>query len=249
MKWKTHITKVEPNKLTVRGKSIDELIGKISFAEAIYLILKGKLPDKNAAKLLDAILVSSIDHGVTPPSCISARTSASCRVPISSAIASGILTIGPVHGGAIENCMITLKKGIKQQNEDGINSKTAALRIIEEVGKSGEKISGFGHRIHTDDPRTNKLISLAKELNLAGKGVEMAEAIADVFFSQGKKLPINVDGAIAALLFDLDFPIEIANAFFIMSRIPGLVAHIYEEIKYEKPMRTINPDEAEFSPE
>ena len=107
----------------------------------------------------------------------------------------------------------------------------------------GKKASGFGHRIHTKDPRTAKLFALAESLHLAGRHVAVARAVEAALAAQlGKPLPINVDGAIAALLCDLGIPPEIGNAFFIISRVPGLVAHVHEEKTRMKPMRKIDPE-------
>jgi citrate synthase len=110
--------------------------------------------------------------------------------------------------------------------------------------EKGKRASGFGHRIHTKDPRTQKLFSLAEELGLAGKFIRIARAVEkglEEFL--GKRLPINVDGAIAALLCELDIPPEIGNAFFIIARVPGLVAHVHEEITRMRPMRKIDPQD------
>src|SRR4051794_19631883 len=102
--WSTGITKIEPNKVMVRGHDIAELMGKVSFGAAVYLILKGELPDERTGKLLDAILVSSIDHGATPPSALAARTVASTGATLSASVAAGIMSINKHHGGAIEDC-------------------------------------------------------------------------------------------------------------------------------------------------
>jgi citrate synthase len=98
--WKTAITKVEPNKLVLRGYRIDELMGKITFPQAVFLTIKGELPSEREAKMLDTMLVSSIDHGVTPPSCLSARTIASAGAPLNAALAGGILAISRQIGRA-----------------------------------------------------------------------------------------------------------------------------------------------------
>jgi citrate synthase len=103
--WKTAITKIEPNKVVVRGYRIDDLMGRISFGEMVYLVLKGELPTPQIGKLMDAMLVSSVDHGVTPPSALAARTVATGGAPLTTAIAGGIMTINRHHGGAIEDCM------------------------------------------------------------------------------------------------------------------------------------------------
>ncbi len=92
-KWKTAITDVKPNKIVMRGYPVDELLGKISFARAIYLVLKGEFPSPEVGTLIDAIFVSSIDHGASPPSILAARTVASTGGELNSAIAAGVLAI------------------------------------------------------------------------------------------------------------------------------------------------------------
>jgi citrate synthase len=118
-----------------------------------------------------------------------------------------------------------------------------AAELLAEYREKKKRIAGFGHRIHTSDPRTAKLFSLAEELGVADEGVAMILAFRKAFHESGKDLPINVDGAIAALLIDLEMPRELANAFFIMARVPGLVAHIHEEQTRERPMRRIHPSD------
>lgn len=246
MSWKTAITKVEPNKLTVRGHDLAGLIGTTSYARMVYLLLMGEFPDEKTAQLIDAILVSSVDHGATPPSCLAARTVASCGVPLTTALAAGVMSIGRYHGGAIEDCMKTLARAAHVKREEGKSVQEIAEQTIAEAKAKGRRLSGFGHRIHTQDPRTAKLLELAKSLGLAGDGVAIAQTIAEAFKSKGKTLPLNVDGAIAALLFDLGIPPELGNAFFVISRLPGLVAHIHEEQTREKPMRVITPGDVEY---
>lgn len=246
MSWKTAITKVEPNKLTVRGHDLASLIGTASYAQMVYLLLMGEFPDEKTGRLVEAILVSSVDHGATPPSCLAARTVASCGVPLTTALAAGVMSIGRYHGGAIEDCMKTLAKAAQLKREEGKSAQEVAEQVIAEAKAKGRRLSGFGHRIHTQDPRTAKLIELANSLGLAGDGVAIAEAITEAFKRQGKTLPLNVDGAIAALLFDIGISPELGNAFFVISRMPGLVAHIHEEQTREKPMRMITPGDVEY---
>ncbi len=245
--WKTGITKVEPNKISLRGYPIDKLMGKISFAQAIYLVLKGEFPSPEVGRLVDAIFVSSVDHGASPPSALAARTVASTGAELNSAIAAGVLAISRLHGGAIEEGMRQFLKIAKKMGEKGISEKAAAREFLQEIKESGKRASGFGHRMHTQDPRTKKLFSLAEDLRLSGLHVRIAREVEEALKEQlGKALPINVDGAIAALLCDLGIPPEIGNAFFIIARVPGLVAHIHEEQTRMKPMRKIHPADFEY---
>src|SRR3970040_3051260 len=87
--WKTAITQIKPNEIRLRGYRIDELMGEVSFAQAIYLALRGELPSPQIGRLIDAMLVSSIDHGVTPASTQSARLTSPTRAPLNSTGRSG----------------------------------------------------------------------------------------------------------------------------------------------------------------
>ena len=244
--WKTAITQIKPNEVRLRGYRIDELMGRVTFAQAIFLALKGELPSPQVARLLDAIFVSSIDHGVTPPSALAARTAVSTGAQLNAAIAVGVLSINRYHGGAIFECMGVLREGLRRVTEGSKSIDAVASDLIAEYKIEKKRIAGLGHRIHTADPRTDRLFSLAEELGVAGDGVAMIRALQNAFKSMGKHLPINVDGAIAALLVDLDMPQELANAFFIIARVPGLVAHIHEERMHQRPMRRIHPTEHEY---
>jgi citrate synthase len=245
--WKSAITKVEPNKLSVRGYKLDELMGKVSYAQMVYLLFKGEMPSENIGKMIEAILVSSVDHGTTPPSVLSALTVASTGAPLNASVAAGILSISEFHGGAIEECMHILRQGMDLVEKDDNDSDTAAGQIIEEYRSVKKRLSGFGHRVHTNDPRTAKLFQLAKDYGIAGKYLELARTfVKQLKEITGKDLPLNVDGAIAALLCEMDFDPVLANAFFMIARVPGLVAHIYEEKTRYKPMRKIHPTDVEY---
>ena len=245
--WSTSITKIEPNKISIRGYPLADLLGKVSYSQMVYLLFKGELPDENIGKMIEAILVSSVDHGTTPPSALAAITIASTGAEINAAVAGGILAISRFHGGAIEDCMHLLQEIRKVKSEKDLNSSAAARDVIETFRAEKRRLSGFGHRLHTDDPRTRKLFKLAEEYGIASEFVELALACEkQLAVILDKKLPLNVDGAIAALLCELDFDPVFANAFFMIARVPGLVAHIYEEKTRYKPMRKIHPTDVEY---
>ncbi|MFV1859177.1 MAG: citryl-CoA lyase [Anaerolineales bacterium] len=239
--WKTSITEIKPNEVRLRGYRIDELMGRVTFGQAVHLALKGELPTSEVGNLLDAILVCSIDHGASPPSALAARTAASTGAPLNAAVAAGLLSINRYHGGAIEDCMAMLEIGIKRARETGSELPEVAGELVQEHRAAKKRIAGLGHRIHTEDPRTGKLFALADEAGIAGQGVEMIQALQKAMAADGKVLPINVDGAIAALLIDMEMPRKLGNAFFMMARVPGLVAQVCEEQSRERPMRRIHP--------
>ena len=246
LNWTTSITEIKPNEVRLRGYRIDELMGELTFGQAVFLLLKGELPSQEVGLLMDAILVCSIDHGASPPSALAARTSASTGAPMNAAVAAGLLSINRYHGGAIENCMAVVETGLNRTTATGRAVPEVAHELVSEYRAENRRIAGLGHRIHTEDPRTRKLFLLAEEAGVSGTGVEMLEAIQEALAASGKDLPINVDGAIAALLVDLDLPREIANAFFMMARVPGLVAQVHEEQTRERPMRRIHPTDHSY---
>lgn len=241
-KWLTAITKIESNEVAVRGYRIDELMGQLSFGQVAYLVLKGELPSEAYGRLMDAILVSSVDHGATPPSALAARTVASGGAPLTTAVAAGIMAVNRYHGGAIEGCMRVLLEAVKRQRESGKDAATVAAELFAEYRAQKKRIPGYGHRVHTDDPRTRRLFALAEELGVAGDYVQMAGVLRDAMREAlGRDLPLNVDGAIATLLCEMDFPPELGNGLFVISRTVGLVAHVYEEQTRQRPMRRIHP--------
>src|SRR5205814_683126 len=128
--WNSAVTRIEPNRVAVRGYDIAELMGRVSFGAAVYLILTGELPSPAIGRLMDAILVSSIDHGVTPPSALSARTVASTGASLSTAVAPGIMSINRHHGGAIEDCVRQLKVTADRATHESISIDEAATRTL-----------------------------------------------------------------------------------------------------------------------
>jgi citrate synthase len=237
--WTSAVTSIAPNEIRVRGYRVEELMGRISFGEAVYLVLRGELPGAAVGLLMEAMLVASIDHGVTPPSTLSVRNAATTGAPLNACIAAGALAVNRHHGGAVEDCMRLLARGAARV-QAGESAGAVAQALMAEEKAAGRRLPGFGHRIHTDDPRSHRLLALAREAGAAGPSVAVAEAIVAALAASGKPLPLNVDGAIAAVLADLGFAPELANGFFILARTAGWIAQVAEELGREKPMRRID---------
>ena len=248
-RWQSALTDIEPNKILVRGYPLDEMMGRLGFAEAVYLLLMGELPTPAIGRMLNAVLVSSIDHGVTPPSTLAARNVATTGAPLKDCVASGILAFGPHHGGDIESCMRFLDGGLTLMRA-GKTEQQAADAIVEECVASHQEPPGFGHRYHTRDPRAARLFQMALELELEGEHVRLIRATERAIEAHashfGRPLPVNVDGAIAAISADLGFAYELGNAIFLISRLPGLIAHAHEERTRQSPMRQIDPKDYDY---
>ncbi len=248
-RWKSALTDISPNKILVRGYPLDEMIGRLGFADVVYLLLMGELPTPAIGRMLSAVLVSSIDHGVAPPSTLAARNVATTGAPLKDCVAAGILAFGPHHGGDIESCMRFLDGGLTMMR-GGKSEAQAAEAIVGECIAANQEPPGFGHRFHTRDPRAARLFQMAMELELEGEHVRLIRATERAIEKHakhfGRPLPVNVDGAIAAISADLGFAYELGNAIFLISRLPGLIAHAHEERTRQSPMRQIDPKDHDY---
>lgn len=241
--WSTAITDIGSGRIRVRGFAITDIMEKLSYAEAVYLILKGQLPSKAEAELMNAILVSSIDHGASPPSVLGARTVMSGGNSLNAAVAGGVLVIGDTHGGAIEQSARIMQEWAAKSGE----VTALAGELVNWLKVNKKRMPGFGHRLHNIDPRTAKLFEIAERHGYSGRHIELCKAIEKALAEKlGKALPVNVDGAIAAVISDMGFDWRLGKGFFIISRTPGLIAHAYEEMTREKPMRRLGPPPSKY---
>lgn len=236
--WKTAVAKSDETGLWLRGREVGSLMEKHTFVEVLFLLLRGELPDKSEKRMLDAILIAVADHGPGSPSCASARLVASGnRECFSAAIAAGVLAIGDAHGGAGEYCMEMITTGVTRAREKSISIQEAACQVIEAARISQERVPGLGHRVHSHDPRTDILFEMAREEGIAGEGIQFMQALSSAAGRRIRPLPINVGGALAAVLYDLGLPALFGKLLFIVGRVAGLAAEVAEEYEREKPMR------------
>lgn len=234
--YRTSISTHSDGKPYVYGYDLTKLADSPSFTRTIYLILMGKMPDKNSERMLDAILTISIDHGVEPSSIVSARNVYSGGSPVQAAVAAGVLAFGEFHGGAIEKAMENFKTYVDKKPSEMVS----AFNI------KGERVSGFGHRLYISDPRTEKLVTIAKKLGFWGKYVKFALELERELSKGAKKLPLNIDGIIAALLLEMGFNPKVGKGIFIIARVPGIVSHVVEEALREKPVRRLLESDVEY---
>ncbi len=244
--WPTAVTEIEPNVIVVRGYPIDELMGRITFSEAIWLTLLGELPDERTRQLFDAILVASLDHGPTSPSANTARLVASTGAEPGHAAAAGLLAINRYHGGALSGAMEILED-VVSRSRAGAGLAVAADAVVAEWRARGERLLGFGHRFHSVDPRIARLFAIADELGFHSIYIDAARAVERALLeSSHRAIPINPDGAIAALFCGIGVPVGLADQLFMIARFVGLNAQAYEETTRMRPMRKIRPDLYEY---
>jgi len=235
--WRTAIVDAGPDHIRVRGHDVLDLMRGATFTDQIFLLHHERLPSPAERRLLDAILIGVADHGAGAPSCAAARLAASGNRP-SAAIAAGILTIGDEHGGAGQGCMEMIEAGLADARRDGQSFDTVAARMVDEARAARKRLPGFGHRVHSAvDPRVAVLFGLAQDSGLAGDGIRFARALEAAIGERIKPIPMNIDGALAAILVDLGFPSMVGKLIFIVGRVAGLSAEVLEEYTREKPMR------------
>ena len=236
--WRTAIVTSDATHIWVRGYEITSLMQRSSFTDTIFLLHRGQLPSEGERRLLDAILIGVADHGAGAPSCAAARLAASGnRQSLSAAIAAGILAIGDEHGGAGSSCMDLIAAGIAASTRDGVSIEDAARRTVEDAVRMKTRLPGLGHRVHTTDPRTATLFDMAEAEGLAGGGIAFMRALEAEARVRIKPLPLNIDGALAAVLHDIGFPPPFGKLVFIIGRVAGLTAEVAEEHLRERPMR------------
>jgi len=212
------------------------------FAQAVFHAVSGaKSLDKERARMLEAIIVASIDHGITPPSAQATLIASSVRASYEVAVAQGVGAITDVHGGAGEKAAVFFRRSADLAAEKGLSFEDATRAVIREYIHQGKRIEGMGHRVHTQDPRRDVLWRLAEKTGLAGPCVAISR-IADEMLREvrGLSLPINVDGVIGAIIADMGLDPRLAKALFIFGRIMGLSAHHFEEVASQPSMRNIN---------
>jgi len=233
--WRTSIIDMSPGVIRYRGYPIEDLIReRVSLAQMIWLMTRGELPTRTQGQLLEAALMSAVDHGPQAPSIAIARMAATCGVGLNSAMASAVNVLGDVHGGAGEQA-VELYQDIAARIDAGTDEAQAVSEGLQAfVESNGKVIAGFGHRFHPIDPRSAPLLALVDEAaarnEVSGRFARIARAIeAQLSASKGKAIPMNIDGATAVIYAELGFPAPLARGLFCLSRSVGILAHAWEQ--------------------
>ena len=226
--WRTSIIDMEPGRIDIRGRPIQDLIGTLTFPQMIWLMVRGDVPTEGQARLFEAALVAAVDHGPQAPSIATARMAVTCGLPVNNAMASAVNMLGDVHGGAGEQA-VELFHFVQAQGGP-VDAALAAWRAREDP-----IVPGFGHRFHTPtDPRAPRLMALVEEAREAGicggSFAATAEAIETAISSEkGRPIPMNIDGATAVIYAELGFAPPLARGLFCLSRSVGILAHAWEQ--------------------
>jgi citrate synthase len=231
--WGTSVSRMAPGVIELRGHPVQELIGSTSLTSMIWLLIRGSLPTPGEAALLEAALVSSVDHGPQAPSIAAARMAATCGVGLNTVIATGAGMLGDSHGGAGEQA-VELYNEIRDASLGGEDLSAVTARVLDVWRAKSKYIPGFGHRFHPVDPRREPLLALAENAVRDGvvSGDYLRAALAvESALSRGRSrpVPMNIDGATAVIYAELGFAPPLARGLFVLSRSVGILAHGWEE--------------------
>ena len=220
----------------------NDLSGAVTLSELACRAMAGDAGrDLDRARMIQAAIVASVDHGVTPPSAQATILSSTVRAAYEVAVASGIMAITDIHGGAGAKAAEFFTECVHRAQAEGIPQDVAAERIIVDRAVRGLRIEGLGHRVHTQDPRRDALWRLAEDTGIAGPCVAVSKQVEDAFrYARGMTLPVNVDGVIGAIVADMGLDPRVAKAIFIYGRVAGLSAHHYEEVATQPVMRRVD---------
>ncbi len=234
--WQTSIAYKTQERIVIRGYDLNELTGNIDFASMAYLVLTGELPSENKRKMLNSLLVSLAEHAFSP-SAAAARFVASGGVPLNTAVAGGILTLGERHASADIPAKV-FSDGVKNCKKEKKTLEECAKEIVKWHRENKKVLNGYHHPQHIKDPRVERLFKLSDTYQISGEHVKLAKLIereTENFFS--RKLYLNAPGAFAAICCDMGLTPKQTKGLIILSRTVSLVAHSIEEMEREKGWR------------
>jgi citrate synthase len=216
------------DKIYVRGFDLTEdLLGKVSLGDVAFLELKGRLPSPEESVMFNALVVTLVEHGLTPSAIAARLTYFGAPEALQAAVAAGLLGMGDRFGGSIEQAA----RSLQEAPQEG-DPRAVARQIVDSYRTSRQVIPGLGHPIHKPiDPRTPRLFALAAENGFAGRHVEVMKLVGEeASAAYGRSLPVNATGAIAAIATEMEIPWRVCRGLAVMARAIGLVAHLQEEM-------------------
>jgi citrate synthase len=239
--WRTKVSSVEPHKVLIRGYPIEEICEHLTYAEMCWLTIRSELPTTEEARVMDALLCCMPDHEFVASHTPAARFTASAfpESPIPG-IASAVLTMGSNTVSPQESAAVIIAVSDLMESEN-LSSEDAAYRVVTSMLEKGKRVPGLGHPTHkNDDMRASALRRVTESQGLWGEKCQIYESIHQAFMKiTGKNLPINIDGMMAAVMSELDFdPLEMAG-IGALAVLPGVIAHVVEEIREGVPLRVI----------
>ncbi len=218
--------------ITVRGRDLcRDIVGKMDFTSYFWLLVTGEEPSEQQRFFADAVLAAIAEHGLVPSAVAARMTYAAAPEAFQGAVAAGLLGCGSVVLGSAETCGRLLAELVATARNEGIGATEAAKRGIQKLRSEKKPIPGFGHPLHSGgDPRAKLLLSLASERGVEGEHIRMLQAMREAIPEVlGRELPINVNGAIPAVMLDVGYPLQALKGISLLARTASLIGHLQEE--------------------
>jgi citrate synthase len=228
----TAIATSNADTITIRGRDLcRDLIGKVGFTDFFYFLVTGRMPTDNQRFFTDACMVALAEHGLVPSVQAARMTLTAAPEAWQGAMAAGLLGMGTVVAGSSEVAGKFLAGLVAEAKKSGKSPEETARAGLERLATAKQKAPGLGHPQHSGgDPRANVLLKYADERGVSGDHVRMLRTLERLApETLGRKLPINVTGAIPAVLLDVGYPAAAMKGIPLLARAAGLVAHLYEE--------------------
>ncbi|MGH3504041.1 MAG: citryl-CoA lyase [Nocardioidaceae bacterium] len=232
MSLHTSLGKAEDHRVLVRGRDLTgELLGQVTYTDMVALMLLGRFPGRDERRMLDALLIALIEHGLVKPVVAARFVYSNAPESLQAAVAASLLGAGSKHLGSSEWCARVLQEQLTHDTAEG-KIDAAARRIVDDHARRRSRVPGIGHRTHArGDPRAERLFEIASETGTYGRHCRLLTRVAELAGERrGRPLPVNVTGAIAAIASDMGFRWEITRGFALIARTLGALAHIQEEM-------------------
>ena len=241
--WATSVSDVTAEDVYIRGYALQSLIGKLPFSAVVALLIRGKMPTPAEARMMDVILCSILDYSLQKSGTVAARCVVSVNPQMSAGLAAAVLAAGEYAVSPEEAGKFILENSRRWQESKELLEPFAS-RLVDEIRKQKRRIPGFGHPVFRGvDPRAQRLREVAAEEGIWGPIGECYEAVHRAFRQAiGKPdLVINDVGMMAAILAEMGFTPQEMAGLAILSTLPGVIAHVSEELSSGARLRIV-PD-------
>jgi citrate synthase len=245
--FRSDIGSSTPDSITLFGRDFtSEILGHLSFGDMAFLELTSRVPDANESRMFNAMLVTLVEHGLTPSSIVARLTIAGAPESLQAAVAAGLCGLGTVFVGSIEGSAKMLYD-VMPQATPRPELRPLAIEAVDRFERARAIVPGIGHPFHKPiDPRTPRLIEIARETGFAGAYVDLIQEIAaEAERRKGKSMPVNATGVLGALCCEMGLDGRICRGLGVMARAVGLVGHILEEMRQPMAIQIWNRTEHE----
>lgn len=224
----TSVCGFDEDNITIRGQDlVNGLIGKVSFTEAWLIQALGDKPTTQQLRIVDAVLVTIMEHGLVPSVIASRLTIYGAPESFQGAIAAGLLGIGDRYAGTASECGALFERVCASEDKE-----SEALKVVREYRAKKRPLPGFGHPIHKGtDPRVVRLLAVCEEVGVSGEYIKVMRMIEAALSGElNKTIVTNVSAAIGAALAEVSIPSQMMRGVVLTARCAGLVGHLLEEM-------------------